>query len=120
MSAPCASSTLSRVTPRPKTASSELAFDSIALSSTSTSTDPSKLPWRLPISNVRQAAGRTEPVAAAGRVVGCTVRLNLAEVEAVLIGADAWDRPDRQLGIYHRRQNARRAILEAAATGREN
>ena len=106
--------------PSPEIASSEFAFDSIALSSTSTSTDPSKLPWRLPISNVQQLASRTEPVAAAGQVVGYTVRLNLAEVEAVLIGADAWDRPDRQLGIYRRRQTARRAILEATATEHEN
>jgi hypothetical protein len=63
--------------------------------------------------------GRCEPVEIAGRVVGYTVRINIAEIEAVLIGRDEWDRPDHSLGVFRRRQHGRRAITEAVALWRE-
>lgn len=54
---------------------------------------------------------RSEPVIMGGVVIGRTVRVNIAEVEAILALPDKkWD---RSLGVYRRRNQAVRAVLAA-------
>lgn len=52
---------------------------------------------------------RTEPVTAAGQTIGRTVRINVAEVEAIVHQPD---RPwDTAAGIYRRRNQGRAAVM---------
>lgn len=55
---------------------------------------------------------RSEPVIVAGEVIGRTVRINLAEVEAIR-EIPGWPY-HRALGVFWRRSQARNAILADA------